>query len=256
MKINNEIAKKSWENLGDWWDHQLGDGDYFHNVLIFPHLLKLISPKKNERILDLGCGNGVLARLLATKGANVLAVDFCESFLTKARARTKNLDLFVEYKLLDLTDRATIRNSLCKWKFDKAVCSLAIHAIADITPLVESLPEMLKSNGTVTLALLHPYFNSGEIEVRLPLDYDDNQCGILRKTYIKPMAIMRKGKLQQPIPHPNFHRPLSYILNQFFLAGFVLDECIEPTSNSDSTFMWSQLPEIPPIMILRFKLLC
>lgn len=50
-------------------------------------VLDLLAPKAGERILDLGCGDGVLTERLVAAGAEVLGLDADEGLLAKARAR-------------------------------------------------------------------------------------------------------------------------------------------------------------------------
>lgn len=50
-------------------------------------VLDLLAPKPGERILDLGCGDGVLTERIAAAGADVLGLDADAGLLEKARAR-------------------------------------------------------------------------------------------------------------------------------------------------------------------------
>jgi trans-aconitate methyltransferase len=50
-------------------------------------LVELLAPKPGERILDLGCGDGVLSQRLVDLGAEVVAVDSSSEQVTAARAR-------------------------------------------------------------------------------------------------------------------------------------------------------------------------
>ncbi|MGH7109204.1 MAG: class I SAM-dependent methyltransferase [Stellaceae bacterium] len=50
-------------------------------------LLDLLAPQPGERILDLGCGDGVLSEKIAAKGAAVMAVDAGPDMVAAARAR-------------------------------------------------------------------------------------------------------------------------------------------------------------------------
>jgi SAM-dependent methyltransferase len=50
-------------------------------------ILAMLAPAKGERILDLGCGHGVLTAEIAAAGADVLGVDLSEELLAAARAR-------------------------------------------------------------------------------------------------------------------------------------------------------------------------
>jgi len=50
-------------------------------------VVDLLAPKLGERILDLGCGDGVLTEVIAASGANVLGADLSEELLAAAAAR-------------------------------------------------------------------------------------------------------------------------------------------------------------------------
>ena len=49
-------------------------------------MLDLLAPKQGERILDLGCGDGVLTEEIAASGAVVLGADLSEELLAAATA--------------------------------------------------------------------------------------------------------------------------------------------------------------------------
>ena len=48
-------------------------------------MLELLAPKRGERILDLGCGDGVLTKKIADLGCDVVAVDASSAFVESAR---------------------------------------------------------------------------------------------------------------------------------------------------------------------------
>ncbi len=55
----------SWDALADEYDRWHGeDGNDWHCLLVDPSALALLGDVRGGRILDLGCGTGVLARLL------------------------------------------------------------------------------------------------------------------------------------------------------------------------------------------------
>ena len=66
--------------------------------------LDLLDPKVGERILDVGCGNGVSSRRLAHLGARVVAIDASARFLELARARSQDRSHRIDYRLVDATD--------------------------------------------------------------------------------------------------------------------------------------------------------
>ena len=70
------MSKREWATLADWFDENQGDaGDLWHRTLIFPGILKVIGAVNGRDILDVGCGNGSLARILARMGNCVTGVD-------------------------------------------------------------------------------------------------------------------------------------------------------------------------------------
>ena len=50
-------------------------------------VVDLLAPRKGERILDLGCGDGVLTEAIAAYGADVLGADLSEELLSAAVAK-------------------------------------------------------------------------------------------------------------------------------------------------------------------------
>src|ERR1041385_8032489 len=49
-------------------------------------VLELLAPQPGERILDLGCGDGVLTKKIADLGCDVVAIDSSAAFIESARA--------------------------------------------------------------------------------------------------------------------------------------------------------------------------
>ena len=85
-----ELARESqevWERNARWWDARMGEGDRWHTQLIWPAIERLLPLKAGERVVDLACGNGWLARRLARKGARVMGCDFSPTHVECARAR-------------------------------------------------------------------------------------------------------------------------------------------------------------------------
>jgi len=100
-------------------------------------LVDLLAPKSGERILDLGCGTGVLTSEIATRGASVLGIDRSAEMVAQAKSKFPAL----EFEVVDAT----------KMKFDgefDAVFSNAVlHWIPEAEKVVSGIAGALKSNG-------------------------------------------------------------------------------------------------------------
>jgi len=102
------------------------EGDIHREVLLNPVLLDLLGAVRGKRVLDAGCGEGYLSRMLARSGASVVAVDYAEKMIEIARVRTP-ADVAVTYKHancenLDLLEAGS---------FDIVVSNMVLQDLSD-----------------------------------------------------------------------------------------------------------------------------
>jgi trans-aconitate methyltransferase len=98
-------------------------------------VVELLAPRPGERILDLGCGDGVLTRKLADLGCEVVAVD--SSAPQVEAARKLGLDARVMTgEALPFTD-----------EFDAVFSNAVLHWIKDAEPMLRGVYRALKSGG-------------------------------------------------------------------------------------------------------------
>jgi 2-polyprenyl-3-methyl-5-hydroxy-6-metoxy-1,4-benzoquinol methylase len=261
-EYDNKTAEV-WDRLGDWWDDRIGNGNEFQDHLIEPAAERLLALKLGERVLDVACGAGRFARRMAALGATVIAIDHAEKFLKRARGRTAENIEQIQYLKLDATDPLALM-SLGERCFDAAVCTMALMDMSSITPLISSLPKILKSRGRFVFSVIHPVFNSGTARhVAEQFEHDGEvttRSGITVTEYTEPFAYKGVGIPGQPEPQHYFHRSISLLFNTCFKYGFVLDGIEEPVfprrfqSSSSSPFTYSRMPLIPPILVARMVL--
>ena len=125
-------------------DNDIVDVDHFHRYLVFPTVLKMVDCKRGKRILDVACGNGILSRRLAAQGGVVVGIDVSEVFIGQA---IKKSDDSIDYHVVDATSKARLLETSSSGKFDVIVCSMALHDLPTITPLLEALPTLLQDDG-------------------------------------------------------------------------------------------------------------
>ena len=83
------------------------EGNDFFQILELPALRRLAHPHRGERALDLGTGNGLVARWLVSEGVLVTATDASNAILQTAVHRFKEIGTNdVVFRKLDVTEPA------------------------------------------------------------------------------------------------------------------------------------------------------
>jgi trans-aconitate methyltransferase len=102
-------------------------------------VVKLLSPRAGERILDVGCGDGSLTIELVDMGCDVVGIDASPDMVAAARQRG------VDARLLDATDlpaRADFAGS-----FDAVFSNAALHWMRPMEIVVRGIAGVLKPSG-------------------------------------------------------------------------------------------------------------
>ena len=246
-------TKVIWNKLATWWDESYQEGDLYHRTFLFPTLTKWATAKPGLRILDIGCGNGALARVFAKAGADVVATDFSEVFIDKCQERSQGLS--IDYRVIDATDPAQLESLIDLGPFDCVVSSMVLHDMPTITPLAQALPALLKNTGCFIFTVPNPCFNSGLTDIELLKKHMTEGHLIMPNRYIKPEQHAMRSKPGQPVDQLIFHRPLSALFDVFFDAGLVMNGFVEPIAAEGTLppdMLWAQLSDIPPAVICRW----
>lgn len=98
-------------------------------------VIELLEPKAGERILDLGCGTGILTKKLADMGCSVIGTDASPEMV--AAARELGVEAF-------LADAQTLKMDE---KFDAIMSNAAIHWMPDHYAVVRRVWNLLKPGG-------------------------------------------------------------------------------------------------------------
>lgn len=97
-----EIIRTSWNKRGSDYDSSPGHGIHSEQEKkAWKSLLTRALGDETLDVLDVGCGTGVIALLLAELGHNVTGMDFSEGMLGRAREKSSDLNLPVEFRFGD-----------------------------------------------------------------------------------------------------------------------------------------------------------
>ena len=253
-----------WERNADFWDERMGEGNAFHKLLIEPTQLDLLSLKRGERVLDIGCGNGQFARKMASLGADVVAVDAAPRMIENVRRRTPpdaECEGRVRYEVVDASDEKAMLK-LGESSFDAAVSTMMLMDMASILPVAKVARRLLKPTGRMVFSVMHPCFNSTEGFTQI-FEREEQEGEIIERLsvritrYIEPHSHKGQAINGQPVAQNYFHRPLSALLGVFFKSGFVVDALEEPVFPvdvpGDDSFGWLMYKDIPPVLSVRLR---
>jgi len=103
-------------------------------------VISIIGPHVRGKILEAGCGTGVLGRKLST--ADITGVDICPSMIRTASLRSKH-----KYIVGDLEDK----NLFPAGSFDTIICPWVLHHFPDIDTVAQNLKTWCKPGGHIIL---------------------------------------------------------------------------------------------------------
>jgi len=120
-------------------------------------ILGLLPDLNRQRVLDLACGYGQLARRLARAGASVTAVDLSPAFI--ARAPTFEPD--GEYEIRYVCADATTTTWWDGEAFDGVVCNMALMDVTDLDGALATAATVLAPDGWFAFSIFHPCYPGG-----------------------------------------------------------------------------------------------
>jgi len=211
------VFKNKWNKVAKFWNEEAGDAGVFHQKLdIDPVILKIIGDVKNKNILEIGCGNGYLSRILATRGAKVTAVDVSSNFLKFAIKKEKIKPLGINYLLRNASKLYGLKDDYCHL----AIANMCLMDIADLKSTIKEISRVLKKNGSFIFSLTHPLH---EVQQQWVIIKNKNKKFLARAIHkylssFTDSCIWTQKKLKTTF----YHRPLQSYFQCLKEAGFLI----------------------------------
>lgn len=242
----------AWNRLAVFWDERSSaNGSEIHRLLIAPSIHRLLNVQSGDHVLDVGCGNGVVARELVRLGASVVACDASETFVDLARGYSPAGE--IDYRVVDATDETALL-ALGAESFDAIVACMVLMDLPDIDALFRAARQLLRPEGRFVFAVLHPCFNNPSTTWLIEESRDLSRLNSLKiSDYRDTAAEYLAGG--EPGPHWFFHRSLSTIVGSTRQAGLVLDGLEEPLFDPDipANSLWLEWQNLPPVLAGRLR---
>ncbi len=256
-----------WDRHAVWWAENFTQGaDSEYEECLLPLLRGFTHPAAGLRVLDAGCGEGQVARLLAAEGASVIGLDASGEQVRRAVLQEKPFAA-LSCGSKDSKDRAGegrsgarplyVRGDVChvpfaSATFDLAVALLVLDHVPDLVAAVNEVSRVLRPSGRFIVFLNHPLFqtpDSGWVE-----DHILGECYWRIGPYL--VQSLSYEEVDAGVVLPFCHRPLSTYVNCAADAGFVLERMAEPAPSQGFLANSPEQPivaAVPRLAVLLFR---
>ena len=221
----------SWGGVAHWYDTLLASDDTYQAQVILPNLLRVMSLKKGERVLDLGCGQGFFSRAFAKEGATVTGVDLSKELIAIAKKTAIDTEAKIEFFAPSAEDLHRFEDG----SFDKIAVILAVQNMEAPHLVFKECFRVLKNKGSLYVVVNHPAFR---VPQNSDWGYDEAKKVQYRRTerYLSESKVIIE--MNPGNPHGattiSFHRPLQYFFKTLSNAGLCVARLEEWTSHRES----------------------
>lgn len=145
-----EIAK--FEALASrWWDRN-SEFKPLHDINpLRANFIDERSPVAQKKVIDVGCGGGILAESLAQRGAQVTGIDMGEAPLAVARLHALESGVELTYEQITVEDKATQMPEA----FDVVTCMEMLEHVPDPASVVRACAQLVKPGGDVYFSTIN-----------------------------------------------------------------------------------------------------
>ena len=163
--INKEEIEKFSKIAEEWWDPE-GKFKPLHkfnpirisyikeNIIKSLKLKNKIKPLENIKVLDIGCGGGLLSEPISRLGAQVLGIDASNKNINVAKLHAKKNNLKIKYLC------ASPENLKTNSEFDVILNMEIIEHVENVEYFLKSCSRLLKKNGIMFVATLNKTLKS------------------------------------------------------------------------------------------------
>lgn len=154
--VDQQEISKFEKMAASWWDLS---GDFKPIHLLNPLRLAYISEKSGglfgKKVLDVGCGGGILSEAMAKQGAQVTGIDMSTEPLAVARAHAEQNGVAVDYQQCTIEDFLAKQTACGAEKFDVITCMEMLEHVPDPRSIIQSCQALLKPDGVLFFSTIN-----------------------------------------------------------------------------------------------------
>lgn len=146
VRVYNKLGKA-------WYDVRKANQLIYNEYIEMPATLSLLPKLKGKKVLDVGCGPGIYAKILTRKGARVWGIDTSTVLLNIAKKEAPKTQ-FQKASLLNIPFPANT--------FDLVLCALVFDHIKNLDLAFKEIRRVLKPKGILVFSMPNPLFSIRE----------------------------------------------------------------------------------------------
>ena len=181
--------------------------------------LKLLGDVKSKDVLEIGCGGGQNAIVLAKWGARSVGLDISEEQIKYARKLAKREGVKVPFHVGNMEDLSTFHDE----SFGIVLSSFGIGYVENLTRTFQEVFRILRKGGLFVFCGVHPIANRGRV-----IRYGKRRIwGI--SNYFSRRKRTWTWKIEGKVAKfYGYHRTIQDYFNLLITTGFVVEKILEP----------------------------
>lgn len=228
----------TWDTIADWYADRIRHGSAMHEFARDVLLDALPADMTGERVLDLGCGEGLITRATASRGATAVGIDPTARLIERAQAVEAATPTGATYRVDDGCTLATVPDDSTDW----VTAGLSLNNVPDLDAAIRSIRRVLVSAGRLAFTVPHPCFEAPQARWvgadRLIGRY------AAEGPWRSAAGVRRAG---------NHHRTISRYLTALIDHGFTPTLIAEPPADPRVVAEQPHRAGLPPFLLVRAR---
>ncbi len=155
IKMNTNVDHSELDKFNSvasrWWDPQ-GEFKPLHRMNpLRLHYINSRTPLKEQSVLDVGCGGGLLSEAMAAVGANVIGIDLATDALEVAKLHLLESGYDIEYQQIAIEELTQHKPT----QFDVITCLEMLEHVPEPASVINACAELVKPGGSVYFSTIN-----------------------------------------------------------------------------------------------------